>query len=46
MRMVRLTLDDGTIKELTTDEALESDFLEAFDGKRIINAEFFEESDI
>lgn len=44
MRMIRLTLDDGTTKELTCEEAMASDFLEAFDGRRIIKTEFFEES--
>jgi len=45
MKMVRLTLTDGTKKEITRDEmdSLSMDgMMEAMDGKAITNVEFYE----
>jgi hypothetical protein len=48
MEMVRVTLTDGTKREMTKDEmsALSLDgMMEAMDGKAIKNIEFYSESD-
>ena len=46
MKAIRLTLEDGEVKELTREEALQINLMEALDGKKIIRTEFFEESGI
>lgn len=47
MRMVKLTLDDGSTQTLTEDEMLstpQGELIKLTGGKMIINTEFFEES--
>ena len=46
MEMVRLTLTDGTKKEMTIGEMKiisQKGMMEAFEGKAIINIEFYED---
>jgi hypothetical protein len=43
MRMVRLTLNDGEVKEQTEEEAMLVNLMQTCNGKTIIKAEFFEE---
>lgn len=48
MEMVRLTLTDGTTREITKDEMKMMnifDMREAFEGKAIIDIEFFHQED-
>jgi len=48
MEMVRLTLIDGTIKEMTKDEmsALSMEgMMEAMDNKPVLKVDFFEDED-
>ncbi len=47
MRMMRITLDDGTVKEASFEEMDNTSvegMMEFTNGKKIINTEFFEES--
>ncbi len=46
MEMIRLTLTDGTKKEMTREEMnilSQKGMMEAFEGKAIMNVEFYEE---
>lgn len=44
MKMIKLTLTDGTTKELTLEEAMQINLMEGCNGQAIIKTEFFEES--
>ena len=41
--MTRLTLTDGTIREMSEEEYMHADLMDVCNNKAIINVEFFEE---
>lgn len=46
MDMVKITLTDGTTREMTKYEMMCADLTEVCGGKLIMKTEFFEESDL